>query len=220
MKSRASQVRKAIFLAFIIVGLYFTGLNFASATKIPHSCAQDTNTTPREADRSKIISTYCSKTKTSIILSFDSANGVSTLTNGIRKSTLDIIKKNYRPGIVGGEQYMRFLPASAQIYENRALLLYLSARRSTGGGGGGQCGAGLEIFLNVLNLKTSARVGRVLVSSCLKNIELSSSATPDDPTESFKGAGDKIAIDFLNYGDMPGSPTGYLSSDLSKIEFH
>ena len=88
----------------------------------------------------------------------------------------DKLQKGYNPEyVMGGDgEAIRFLPMKLQPYLNQGKVLYFSSTRTTAGNGMGQCGAGLETFLNVFDIKSKrpVRVSSILISSCTENIEL------------------------------------------------
>lgn len=133
---------------------------------------------------------------------------------------LDRIPEDLDPSVVGAESDIRFLPPRLQPYVGDSTLLYLSAERSRGGGGMGQCGAGVERFLNVLNLQGQKprRTGRILISSCWESIELGGSELPGaDLLSAFSTANGRLQIGFLSHGDQHGQ--ALLNDDLSQFVF-
>lgn len=119
---------------------------------------------------------------------------------------------NFSPALVGAEAENRFLPLNLQPYRSDGMWLYLSSVRTSGGDGGGMCGAGEEVFLNVLDLRGLAprRLARHLIASCEQSIAVR--------TDRSLLAFDAFAVDrqgrlnirFLAYG-------GFCSSDADKI---
>jgi hypothetical protein len=134
---------------------------------------------------------------------------------------LEEVAHGLDPEFVGAATAIRFLPPRLQPYLNRSKLLYISALRSSAGDGGGQCGSGVEKYLNVLDVGgRPRRTARVLITSCEQEIELAGMemAGPDD-LAGFAVHEDRLQVSFLSYGPREGSPVAMLSEDLLRLEF-
>lgn len=107
-----------------------------------------------------------------VTLRFDmKRTALSVITRG-KSTLLERHPANFSPTLVGAEGDNRFLPLNLQPYRSEGVWLYLSAMRTSGGDGGGMCGAGEEVFLNVLSVRGPAphRFARHLIASCEQGI--------------------------------------------------
>lgn len=138
-----------------------------------------------------------------------------------RTHLLHRIPKGFEPSLVGADKFVGFLPDHLQLYREKKVVLYVSAIRSNGGSGGGQCGAGAEIYLHVLDLKPAhpKHMARHLIGSCsgieLDNFDQSTSALGDITI-----ADGRLVFKFLFYRGYHGSPAATLSSDFARLEFN
>lgn len=137
-------------------------------------------------------------------LSFLARRGEVRLSWRGKPIVLEKFDPRFNPELVGSEQRIRFLPPRLQPYGDQGLVLFLSSRRSSGGQGGGQCGAGSEDHLNVLDVKRDRPqvVARFQIGSCLDGVELSDTQRYGD-LRSFRVEGGQLYIDFLIYRDNP-----------------
>lgn len=116
---------------------------------------------------------------------------------------------------------MRFLPVRLQPYVHRGYVLFVSSRRSvSGAGGAGQCGSGVEDYLNVVDVQNPGRVkARFLVGSCVENIELADVNRFED-FQSFRVEGGRLGIRFLSYDDRCGEDlTAFSNADFKGLRF-
>lgn len=150
------------------------------------------------------------------------ARTVSIAVNG-RSHTLERIDRNYGPELIGMEKYIRFLPLALQPYLSRNVVLFNSVVRSSGGEGMGQCGSGAEVFVNALSIGgAEARVlGKVQVESCSRSIFLAATEDEEEYADlsAYSVQDGKLAINFRNYPEIEGRPTGILSNDFRQFEF-
>ena len=137
-----------------------------------------------------------------IQLVFDLRRSVLYLKSGRERVVLENIGGDFDPSLIGVESRLRFLPPALQPYRSQGLLLFVSSRRSVAGTGGGQCGAGAEDFLNILdaNKKPAKVLARLLIGSCLDNVELIDSSE-FGAYKSFWVDGGVLAMQFLSYDD-------------------
>lgn len=143
------------------------------------------------------------------------------LKNNGKKLLLEDIGKEFDPTQVGAASHIRFLPARLQAYRSQGYLLFTSSRRSASGAGGGQCGSGVEDYLNVLDINIApARVkARFLIGSCIDGIELVALDKFED-FNSFWVADGRLHMQFLSYDARCEDRLGaFLDSDFRKLRF-
>jgi hypothetical protein len=199
-----------VLLLSLTIALLFT----ATAEARAHShCSAKQARQSKQQQTSKISykgKVYCLATK----------EGKIRLVVGGRSRTLDQIPKKLAPSLVGAGALSAFLPLSLQPYADRGIFLYTSARRSSAGNGAGQCGAGIEVYLHVVDLANNARsLGKSLITSCLEAIEL----VDQDLSKNYLGAisiqSGSLNLHFLTYGNLQGSPMARLSGDFRSLQF-
>lgn len=139
---------------------------------------------------------------------------------GRTPAVLETIPRAYAPERIGAERAIRLLPARLQPYLARDRLLSLSVRRSSPGEGHGDCGAGAEMALTVVDLHgTPSILARVPVSSCLDNIDLDA---PDlDDLTPYAVRDGRLRIRFSAYAGHDGADTveAVLAPDLRALTF-
>ncbi|MCC4607783.1 hypothetical protein LL967_07855 [Xanthomonas campestris pv. zinniae] len=151
-------------------------------------------------------------------LTYERASGrVMLQAPNIRKTVLETIPNAYDPARVGADDLIRWLPMKLQPYLAHGKLLYLSARRSSPGDGHGYCGAGAEITMTVVNLRPVPEIkGRILVSSCLDNVELAAGSSSDLGSYMVKDG--KLTIAFSAYPGR-GEVVAQINDDLTGLDF-
>jgi hypothetical protein len=141
---------------------------------------------------------------------------------------LEKVEHGKNPELVGAESAIRFLPPSLQPYLSQGKLLYMFASRTTAGNGMGQCGAGVERHLGVLdvNRKIPIKVNSFLIESCIDNIELSKSVShnEDETSSALYGISvnreGQLELKFSSYDDrFEETPTAVLLDDFRKLRF-
>lgn len=138
--------------------------------------------------------------------------------------TLEKVSRGHNPELVGSDDYIRFLPVRLQAYRSQGKLLYLFSYRTNAGNGMGQCGAGTEEFLNVLDItgKIPKKIATFHINSCSDNIELSNTDTASrDKLSAFSiNEEEQLQLQFLTYDDRnEDSPTAILLDDFKKLRF-
>lgn len=138
-----------------------------------------------------------------------------------KKRLLEATGRQHNPALVGASRHIRFLPNRLQAYRSQGYVLFVSSRRSVSGSGGGQCGSGVEDYLNVLDFNTEpARVrAKFLIGSCVDDVELVD-ATNFEDFKSFWVEEGMLGMDFLSYdGRCEDRLAAVLESDFRKLRF-
>lgn len=154
-------------------------------------------------------------------LGFDLRNVRLFLKAHGKRLLLEDIGRDFDPAKVGALGHVRFLPTRLQAYLSQGYLLFVSSRRSAGGDGGGQCGSGVEDYLNVLDVNvTPVRVkARFLIGSCIDDVDL----VDVDKFEDFKSfwvADGLLNMQFLSYdARCEDKLRAVLDSDFRKLRF-
>jgi hypothetical protein len=119
-----------------------------------------------------------------------------------KRTILEKIGAALDPRLIGSVDRIRFLPTALQAYRSQGVVLFVSSRRSVAGNGGGQCGSGSEDYLNALDVNGGPPrvLTRVLIGSCLDNVELSD-ASNFEAFKSFWVDDGVLAMQFLSYDD-------------------
>jgi len=154
-------------------------------------------------------------------LFFDRNAGKIILVAKQHKLTLQEILKGYDPSLVGADRFIGFLPDSLQPYLGKNMLLSVSAIRTSAGGGGGQCGAGAEIYLNVIDIaKPEPKLeSKILIASCAESIELFDQDISSGAMNGISVVDDHLSLHFMNYKDFDGSPTATVAPDFTRLLF-
>jgi hypothetical protein len=123
--------------------------------------------------------------------------------------------------LAGPDAFIGFLPEDLQIYKKDNLLLYISAMRTKGGDGSGQCGSGSEIFFNFLKIGgiVPKIASQILIGSCEESIELADQNMSAGILGDISVVKNSIALHFMNYRNLDGSPTERVSSDFKRLSF-
>ena len=209
-------IRKLAF-ALITIWAVYTGSSLAATTNVEQAYCQGA----QAASTGKLTEHLCTEDGALLTLRYNNKSGKIILESPRGRSILERIPRDYDPALTGADRYIGFLPVELQPYRRNRKLLYLSAIRSTGGNGGGECGAGSEIFLNVLDLANAHPqvMSRTLIGSCSKNIELSELSDPPGNLAGFSVADGRLHLDFLFYKEIEESLSALLSNDLKALEF-
>ncbi|WP_394780063.1 hypothetical protein [Undibacterium sp.] len=197
------------------------GLVCTSYAKSPASCGQGQPDTDVVYSRSGLSSGICLSDGRYATLRYAVKSREISIELGDKRTVLENIPKGFNPELVDADKNIRILPARLQPYLPQHVVLYLSARRTNGGDGGGQCGAGAEIYLNVLNLNTDKPrlISKNLIASCSESIELDGSETAVTDFNGYSVVNGRLTINFLSYKDKDGMPEAHLSEDLTRLEF-
>lgn len=141
---------------------------------------------------------------------------------GKKVTVLSKIPKGFDPALVDADDLIGFLPDEFQAYKEKNTLVYISSIRTTGGDGRGQCGSGVEIYLNFLDVAhTTPKVkSSILIGSCTKPIELLHQDLSHSKLGEIAVVEQKLSLQFLSYLDLEGYPTATISSDFKTLEFH
>jgi hypothetical protein len=152
---------------------------------------------------------------------FEPRSRKTVLSRGPQKITLESVKSNFDPFLVGAERVIGLLPEALQVYRGANILVYVSAVRTSGGNGSGQCGSGSEVFLKFLDIGTARPKikASLLVASCERSIELDDQDLPNGILGAVSTVGDRLSIRFLSYGSVEGSPVALVSRDFQQLEF-
>jgi hypothetical protein len=140
-----------------------------------------------------------------------------------KKATiLSKIPKGFDPTLVDADDLIGFLPDEFQPYKGKNTLVYLSSIRTTGGDGRGQCGSGVEIYLNFLDVAAGnpKLKSSILIGSCAKSIELLHQDLSHSKLGEIAVVEQKLSLKFLSYLDLEGYPVATISADFKKLEFH
>lgn len=113
-----------------------------------------------------------------------------------------------------------FLPEKLQIYKKNDVLVYVSSIRSSSGNGMGECGAGSEIYLDLIDIsrKMPRLKSSILIGSCRESIELEEQEISKGKVGAITIVGNNLTSHFLNYKNMNGDPVAAISSDY-KLRF-
>ncbi len=135
-------------------------------------------------------------------------------------AVLHRIPRGFEPSLVGADKSIGFLPDHLQPHKDQKIVFYVSAMRSTGGNGGGQCGAGSEIFLNVLDLSPAKPkpLASHLIGSC-SGIEIDESDVNAGKLGDMSLVGGKLVMKFINYPGQATAAMATLSADFKKLQF-
>jgi hypothetical protein len=135
-------------------------------------------------------------------------------------AVLHRIPRGFEPSLVGADKSIGFLPDHLQPHKDQKIVFYVSAMRSTGGNGGGQCGAGSEIFLNVLDLSpaTPKPLASHLIGSC-SGIEIDESDVYAGKLGDMSLVDGKLVMKFINYPGQATLAMATLSADFKKLQF-
>ena len=135
-------------------------------------------------------------------------------------TVLHRIPRGFEPSLVGADKSIGFLPDHLQPHKDQKIVFYVSAIRSTGGNGSGQCGAGAEIFLHVLDLAPAKPkpLASHLIGSC-SGIEIDESDAYAGELGDMSLVDGKLAMDFISYPGQATAAMATLSADFQKLEF-
>ncbi|MFT4256173.1 MAG: hypothetical protein QM599_04340 [Pseudoxanthomonas sp.] len=153
-------------------------------------------------------------------LRYDTKHLLVILVANGKSHVIERIPRSLDPGLVDADGDIALLPVGLQPYLGDNKLLYVSIRRSSSGDGMGECGAGVEETLNVVDVASSPRViSRILISSCLRNIALAGSETKENNYAAFSVENGKLHVDFIHYQDQ-GKNHSVLRDDLRGLDFN
>jgi hypothetical protein len=207
------------FISFILMWFAILGADkaFAINEKIMSNPACGANA---PVIKGRVVSTMCNEGMIYKII-YDKKKKQILSVGGTYKTILHKIPSGYDPALVGADVFIGFLPEVLQIYKKNNLLLYISTIRTNGGAGGGQCGSGSEIFLNFLDVGGAIPKTRsqILIGSCEESIELADQDMSAGILGDIFVSQNRIALHFMNYKNLDGSPTAVLSSDFKQLSF-
>lgn len=217
MQNISRKISSALIL-LILSACYATPQRSQSSTCNPES---DTTFPRTNGSLERISSKLCIPNKGNFSLTYDSHHRETILTTPSNLTySLETIPEEYDPSVVDADSDFILLPFNLQPYATNGKLLYISARRSTAGDGSGQCGAGVEKFLNVIDIATTPSIiSKTLISSCLESIELVDSDRAEPSLTAFSVQNKKIHISFLFYKE-PESKSAVLSDDFTKLNIN
>lgn len=178
-------------------------------------------TIPRALRNGGVVSEFRDGTYGRFFLHYAHGISVVELRHAGRRITVLPIPSGYNPALVGAEKGNRFLPLSLQPYIGQGRLLLIVTRRTTGGDGGGQCGAGVEQYLKVVDVRASLPriIASHLIESCAEGTELGSQGQDADPLPSLSVVGGRLRVRFLSYKNRLDGPfIGQLSGDFQHVE--
>nr|WP_314543663.1 hypothetical protein [uncultured Massilia sp.] len=137
------------------------------------------------------------------------------------RTVLEKIPKRFDPELVGADEVIGLLPFSLQPYRNKSILVYISAIRISGGDGRGQCGAGLEIYMNFIDVSKAKpkQISRILIGSCNESIELEEINLSDKNLGEISVVNGKLSLRFLLYKEAEGKLVGVPSADYRRLIF-
>lgn len=137
------------------------------------------------------------------------------------KNILEKIPKRFDPELVGADEMIGFLPTSLQPYVNKDVLVYISTIRTSGGDGRGQCGAGVEMYMNFLDVskRKPKQISRILIGSCNESIELKEINLSDKNFGEISVVDGKLSLRFLFYKKVEGKLVGVPSTDFRRLIF-
>ena len=178
-------------------------------------------TTSSEDSSGKVVPTICYQGQFYEIKYIQKSTKIVLVGDRIN-STLHQISRKFDPSLVGGDVSIGFLPEYLQIYRRLGMLLYLSSIRTTGGDGGGYCGAGAEISLQFLDMKTRRPKFRqgILIGSCRDTIELVDQNVSRGIFGAISVVEGRLNFQFMNYGMRQGYPVATLSDDFKALRFY
>ncbi len=181
-------------------------------------------TNPQSLPSGQIESALYDKDNNRYALRYVPEAGVLEILAPSTQLIVNNIPEGYSPVLVGAEKRIRFLPIGLQPYLERGFGLFITAIRTSGGSGSGFCGAGVEVYLNVLKMDaaTPRLVSSNLIESCAKDIELASQDSDrldPDKLAAFSVAGKRLTLHFLSYGNLAGSQSACLSRDMKTLQF-
>ena len=155
-----------------------------------------------------------------VTLRYKSKSHLIAIETRAAKKVVRVIPKGAQPEDVGYEDRIRILPRRLQPYLGDGKLLIITSERSSTGSGGGECGAGAEVYLTVVNIIEDKLkpISLHLINSCLKNIEMDGGGEASNPFGGFFVGNHGLAVRFNSYGSSDGAVTGYLSQDLSALD--
>lgn len=215
--------KKIISLLIFFFGLTVCLSSYADQKK---QCSNDQDITKPNFGKNGQTSTICVHGRNFILLYNYKKRLLSVRSSQpASKVILERVANGFGPELVlGGAESIRFLPVNLQPYLDQKKLLYLSSKRSTGGNGGGQCGAGLEEFLNVLDINSNPPkfFSSFLIASCNENIFLDEDGSLNPRFFSgFSVEENQLKITFGIYKNIDSelSPVGTISKDFKSLEF-
>ncbi len=204
--------------ALIFLSATFGGAHAAGKAKTAVNCTV-ASTPERAATIVKPVSSICAANREYTITLNNQGNRISLTSNG-RTEVIQRIPKGFEPTLVAGDKLLGFLPDHLQHYKAKKIVLYVSTIRTTGGGGGGQCGAGTEIYLKVLDLKPArpSIIAKHLIGSC-SGIELENFDQSNLELGSISIVDGQIVMKFGYYRGYQGEPTATVSRDFKHLKF-
>lgn len=154
-------------------------------------------------------------------INYDQSSRKILLERGGVKTVLQRIPAGHDPSLVGTDVFIGFLADALQVYKEDNVLMYISTMRTNGGGGAGQCGAGSEIYLNFLDVKSAVpkERSRILIGSCAESIELEDQDISSRVLGNITSINKSISFRFLNYKNFDGSPSATVAPDFSQLLF-
>jgi hypothetical protein len=170
MLNTSKVVSKLIVLVLSVIATTTTA---CAIERLQPSCDAIKDTVTTTQSKNSISSKLFSPGRKRFTLSYNyNLRDISIYSDG-KRTVLEKIKKDFDPKLVGAEQLIQLLPSELQPYLSQNVLLYISAIRTNGGNGSGQCGAGAEVYLNILDVKEKRAkfISRLLVKSCAESIE-------------------------------------------------
>jgi hypothetical protein len=218
MLNTSKVISKLIVLVLSVIATTTTA--YAIERSQP-SCDAIKNSVTTTQSKNRISSKLCSPRRKLFTLSYNyNLRDVSIYYDG-KRTVLEKIKKDFDPKLVGAEQLIQLLPSELQPYLSQNVLLYISAIRTNGGSGGGQCGAGTEVYLNILDVKEkrAKSISRLLVKSCAESIEYLGNEESPPSLSGFSVVNNRLKIMFISYKEKEGSPAALLSDNLKLFEF-
>ena len=155
-------------------------------------------------------------------LKYVHGRGQIILRSARRESVLKKIPRGFDPSLVGGESLIGFLPDALQPYRTKNIVAYVSTIRSTGGNGRGQCGAGVEIYLNFLDLSLAFPKVKssILIGSCEKPIELMEQDLSESALGDVSVVAGRLTLRFLSYPDLEGYPVCFCIARFQEADFY
>ncbi|HEU0230409.1 MAG TPA: hypothetical protein VFR20_07545 [Burkholderiaceae bacterium] len=195
--------------------MFFVSPPTAGAAAITDSSA------PKQLPNGDVVSSITTEAGKTYTLTYRQAAQDIQVQHAASTAVVSRIPRGHDPSLVGAATRIRFLPNSLQPYESRGDLLFIATQRTRAGRGMGLCGAGVETYLDVLDIrhKSPKVTASLLVDSCARGISLRNNGDPDDTLYSFDVEGGRLSMRFLAYEDMTRSfgIRAVLSDDLKRL---
>ncbi|UIJ46284.1 hypothetical protein LZK98_04885 [Sphingomonas cannabina] len=179
------------------------------------------STTPRELRNGNMVSEIRVRNHGDFTLVYDRRDRTIELRHEDHATSILRIPTGYDPALVGAEGDIRFLPARLQPYIAQGKLLLTLTLRTTGGDGNGQCGAGVEEYLKVVDVSSTRPqvIASHLIGSCAEAIELDHDGGREDMLLPFRVTRSELQIRLLSYRNRDGGPfVAHLSPDFRRLQ--